>query len=349
MALVFTESFDRLPAARLNGKWTSFDTTIDVSTTAGRHSKGARSTSGTKLFRTQFPTASQDTTLIVGCNVRFDALPGAAQTLQVWKGDLNVTSHLTWKVEANGNISVHRGATQVAITDTPALVAAADTYLEFKAILDDTAGMVEIWVDGVAVKTVTDIDTQNGGTTALWTDVEFTLVATGSPNIDDIYIINGLGEALNDVIGEKDIIIEPIYPTSHNTTASTPWEGSDGNSTDNHLLIDDALDADPWDTDFVQYAGPGGKDLYGFSDLSTTNGQVLSVAVYCKAKKDATATKTLSVVVRDSDGAERITDSQALTETFAWYVFPCDTKGAGDGWNITSVNDGYIGVEGDAV
>jgi hypothetical protein len=70
-----------------------------------------------------------------------------------------------------------------------------------------------------------------------------------------------------------NVRVAGLFPNANGN--SSQWVGSDGNSTDNYLLVDEATPND--DTDYVATATNSQIDLYGMTNLPTPAVSVLSV------------------------------------------------------------------------
>lgn len=216
-------------------------------------------------------------------------------------------------------------------------------YIEFGAKIHDTTGWVELRQDGITVGRF-DGDTRNGGTDALIDLVNFHLDgATGHYYLDDVYILNEQGSVNNTWLG--DTRCYPLYPNG-NGTSSTPLSGSDGNSTDNYLLVDEA--GLPVTTDYVFSATPGDQDTYTFQDLPVTLGTIRGVEIRLHAAKDDTGTKQIRAITRrlstDSFGPDHVLAAIPLYQTH--HDLDELDPHAGPGlWTIDNVNATEWGVE----
>ena len=83
--------------------------------------------------------------------------------------------------------------------------------------------------------------------------------------IDDIYVCTGDDPFLG------DIIVETLYPNGNGTV--NQWVGTDANSVDNYLLVDDQNTSDS-----VRDSVPGHQDLYVLQNLSVADASVVGVA-----------------------------------------------------------------------
>jgi len=102
--------------------------------------------------------------------------------------------------------------------------------------------------------------------------------------------------------------MEVLYPTGNGNYSE--FDGSDGNSTDNYLLVDEPNADD--DTTYVEFSTVSERDSYSFCNLGeTVSGEgVLAVQLLNKVKKEGgTEARTAKSFVRISS-----TDYDSATE-----------------------------------
>ena len=218
-------------------------------------------------------------------------------------------------------------------------------YVEMKVRLDDTNGSVEVRVDGstAPVINVTGVDTK----TALATDTTFGTVmlrgsfstsVAGTGHFDDFYLCNEQGSMNNDFLG--DVVIQPLSPNGNGTTSELT--GSDGNSVDNYLLVDES----PANTsDYVGSATDNLRDTYAFSNVSGTPTTIRGVAIYAFASKSDAGAKSLALVTR-SGGTEAQTADEALSLTWRYFQHLYETDPTDSAvWTQTKVDNAEFGVK----
>jgi len=169
------------------------------------------------------------------------------------------------------------GGTILWTSDPSTLQVGVFSYIELKVTLSDTVGVCDLQVNGSLLKTFSG-DTKNGGTSAVLEEVVFVPNIPVTITLDDLYICNGAGSVNNNFLG--DVVIETLYPNGNGN--SSQLVGSDGNSTDNYLLVDEP--GDPSAADYVGSPTIGQKDTYAFSNLVKVGG-VLGVVAHAFAHK----------------------------------------------------------------
>lgn len=261
------------------------------------------------------------------------------------RGDAGATTHLRLHRTAVGALQVWRGATAVLLggTDPGAVPFGVATHVELYMTISDTVGVLKLRVNGktpAGWSDLTGIDTRNGGTVvgidqiAFWSQSSSTAVWY----VDDIAIADGAGAINNDLLGQ--IWVETRLPNGNGNYSQLL--GSDGNSVDNYLLVDEA-NADT--ADYNGLATDGQKDTYTFQDLVSTAGAVVGVLVACYAIKSDAGAKSGRVVVRraavDATGADFALAVGADGYDTIFELDPTSTAA----WSITNVNAAEFGFE----
>ncbi len=109
---------------------------------------------------------------------------------------------------------------------------------------------------------------------------------------DDLYLLDLTGAAPNnDFLG--DIQITALNPNGNGAT--NDFTGSDADSTDNYLHVDEAVP--DWDTSYVESSTVSHVDLYTYEDLSGTP-TIYAVQAVAVVKKDDASAKTSKLLTR---------------------------------------------------
>jgi hypothetical protein len=352
MTLCFIDGFET------NDYITKYDEYQNVAYITGRNGQGLYvQNGGSDRLRKRLKPADEHATLIVGR--AFRSSTGTVGDPSAWvsggafwgngmcfMSDEGVTPHISINLAGNnGTIQVTRGLQNGTVLGSWAWPSPSYSdwiYLEAKVVLHDSAGSVEVKMNGTTVINLTGIDTKNGGTKTV-----FDSVGIGAPQtengvhnlIDDLYICNGAGSVNNDFLG--DVAVETRYPNGNGS--SSQFVGSDGNSTDNYLLVDEANA--PNLADYVEATTSGYKDLYAIQDLVRTSGPILGVQVTDHVKNSDSG--AVSARTRIKSGAtEAAGDTVAMTTTWktmrdVWELNPDGSVA----WNIAAVNALEAGVE----
>lgn len=239
-------------------------------------------------------------------------------------------------------IELVRAGTVLA-TSTVAIDVTAWNHYQIETTLATTAtGSVKVSVNGAEVINVTNVVTAanaSGFDGAQWTTWGNTLL------VDDFLLVDNTGPApYNGPLG--DCSIETIRPDGNG--ASSAWVGSDGNSVDNYLLVDDIGSS----VDYVGTSTVGARDLYALGPLvSAAAGNVLAVQVelYAAKSDSGAAPGPLNALTRSAAGTVR-TDLAAgvaqLATSYQWFTGPVQTLDPdGNPWSVSAVAGLQAGVE----
>jgi hypothetical protein len=294
------------------------------------------------------------TTIVVGAAIRF----GSAVTTRhiVFAVSEGVSSgsvvHFAVTFEDGGHLSLRRGSTFSNITSggtgvltaTKTVLLDVWSYVEMKLTVSDTVGQCIVLVNGVEHINFSG-DTQSAGTGVINTVGIGGGFGTGTGGIasDDVYILDTTGSApYNDFLG--DVKVEATVPVGNGN--SSQLVGSDGNSTDNYLLVDEIPASG---TDYVGSSTVGEKDTYNFGNLATSSGQVLAVQASALAFKSDAGTANMMMVERAASGTERDSVSTPLVASPGVWITTGPQAADPDSatWTIASVNSAEFGVKVD--
>lgn len=353
MSLIWMDGFEHL--SMLSRKYTlnSGTPATYYLTGTGRANSGnclqlkATSVTGNEPWVTlPFSAAEEDD--VIGVGVWFRAsLSGFPtdyiQSLLQFRSDNAATSHLTlwFSSSAGGTITVSRSVSTLA-TSSYSFIENVGYYLEVKAKLGDSPnGYVVVKVNGQEIINVTGIDTKNNGTKTVFDAIRFNARGTSTAcyvEIDDLVVWNEQGSSYNDFLG--DVRVETLHPNGNGN--SSQWVGSDANSTDNYLLVDETTyDA----ADYVLSASAGEKDLYTFQDMVHTTGSVEGVILQAVMSKTDSGARAARLMTRtgaaDFTGSSKTLTTSDLMFKQIWEKNP-DTAGS---WSISDINSAEFGVE----
>lgn len=328
MALRFCDSFDHYATADGTDKYNTFQGAIST----GRFGSALHHTSGGSQLTTQKIIDAQ-ATWIVGFAMRrtgnngnpfFVALDGA-------------TTHLDLRM-INDVIQVTRNGTQIGLGATT-MNTNVWYYVEFKFTISDT-GSFTVRINGVADPNLDNVsaDTRNAGNASV---DRFNI--RGGTNLlqwhcDDLYICDASGSTNNDFLG--DVRVEALQPDGNGN--SSQFVGSDANSTDNYLLVDEATPNA--DTDYVESGTVGNKDTYTFEAMASASGSVYGVQIVPYAKKTDAGSRSIATVARLS-GTEVDGPDRSLSTDYLYWPDVRETKPGGGAWSISDVNSAEFGIK----
>lgn len=237
---------------------------------------------------------------------------------------------------ATGQIRAYAGAGTTLLFTGGAMTINTWYLVEVRAKIANSGGAVEVKIDGVSIGSFSG-DTQPSTATNI-TSLGFdTDSASGAGKIfvDDFGINDTTTASDNAWLGDGKI----IALTPNGNGDSSQFTGSDGNSTDNYLLVDDTAD----DTDYVESGTSGQKDLYQLSNTGLSGITVSRVWVEARAKSTTTAT-TIKMIHKS--GGTQVSSTQNLGTSFG-VVRGADAvlDPAGAAWTATTLNGLQAGVE----
>lgn len=340
MTLLWTEGFESVAANAATGLPKGTTGAVGtVNTSYGRYGgTGYQIGNG----GTNWAIFGPQTTLIVGLGVRFAAYPAVnANAMLMSFYNVTTASRLSVTVNGRGGLDLRLGA-----GDGTVIASSVDNltqlnvygYLEMKATMADSGGTAIVRWNGVEVINFTG-DTRSAGTGTTW-DTLLTYGINMTLWLDDLYIANADGPAPNnDFLG--DVRVVTIYPNGNGN--SSQGTGSDANSTDNYLLVDEAGAVTT--ADYVDLSAAE-KDTYTYQDIS---GFAAGITVYgvhvvsSVAKTDAGAISGAHVARYSS--TESTATAKAMPATVGIISDIFETKPTGGAWSsLAEINGTEFGL-----
>ena len=219
-------------------------------------------------------------------------------------------------------------------------------FIEIKATIANSigAGTCVVKVNNETVITVAtgqDLQATANATADTIALGFFTSVLSGNPwDFDDLYVCDGTGGVNDDFLG--DCRVECLMPNGNGTT--NQFTGSDADSTDNYLHVDEVSPDD--DTSYNENSTAGNQDLYAFGNLAVAPATIHGVQTNIMAKKDDAGARSVMGLVRSGtttyDGnTEALSEGAYVNYTKPYDVDP-DTSAA---WIEAGVNAVEVGVE----
>lgn len=212
--------------------------------------------------------------------------------------ELNVsgTTYLSLHGDTDGAIKAiqQNNGSEYGRTATGLMAAGVETYIELRVKWSTTVGEIEIRLNGSPTPALS----LTGLNLLVASNNEFQFGSDSSTTIDMSawYMLDVTGPApLNDFLGH---IRYGILNPSGNGNASE-FDGSDGNSTDNYLLVDDGSSPDDATT-YVSSSTLNERDTYAMGDLPTASTIIYAVCPVLRARKSDAGTRAVAAVVRRS-------------------------------------------------
>lgn len=233
---------------------------------------------------------------------------------------------------ALNQLTIYVGGSLVATGTIPVLPATC-YLIEWHLKVDNSAGESTIKIDSVADATFSG-DTQPGSDTTI--DNLYFIAAPGSgPSryIDDIAINDTAGGADNSWCGDGYVI--RLGPNGNG--AVNQWTGSDSDSTDNYLLVDEVPDSA---TDYVEDGTSGHQDMYALADFDGVGKTIRRVWAESRAKNTVADGSTLKMGLR-LNGSNYVSAALPLLTSYTRVVAPDYTVNPDDSatWEDSDLDD----------
>lgn len=330
MALLWMDSFDTYATADLAAKYTIANGLI----AAGQGRRGTACLQGSTGPTLAFPASTA--ACISGAAVKPASFSGACKIFGLYLGSGNAQVSLLNNV--SGFLEVRRGdyvGTLLGTAVSNPLSTAAFAFVEWKVVVHPSAGSVTAYVNGVAVITLTGINTAQTGS-AGWDRMQLAGGA-GSCSFDDWYVLDDTGAApLNAVLG--DVRVDARVPTAAGaTTGFTPSTGA------NWQNVDDATPNG--DTDFNSTLSVPATDTFTVQDAPVAGATLYGVQVSINAKKLDAGTCSLAPVVRHA-GTDNVGADVALSTNYLYFTKVFGTNpGTGAAWVEADFNAAEFGYK----
>lgn len=276
--------------------------------------------------------------------IRHDRTSGSYVLGGLRQGTTNIL-YVLWNATSSQWEIVCGATTVAAVSDVPFATQNVYHHIGVDLKIHASAGWCYLYRDGSQIVAFNGIANQGGSTFnrlhlgafggigAAW---------TSGTIVDDIYWDDTTGESAP--TAPPDYRLEFISPNGNGNYAT--WTGSDGNSTDNYLLVDELPHNS--DTDYVVKT-TAGKDSYAMTTVTLPAGwaiaEVIPMAV--ARKTDALGTLGLKLGTRESS-TDSMGSTQALGTSYTLYKQRQATKPSGGNWSQASLDAVEVVVEASA-
>lgn len=344
--LLWFDGFGYYSTSQIGQVW---DTTSgDQSISAGRfgnglqHNGSPNASISTKIF------GGSLTTLIVGFAFKINSWNNQGDPFMlfgeegIWHLEIGLSDNPTNHLLIGRNVA---SGGPILMTSTTTFDPGIWHFVELKMIIHDTTGSLQLKIDDgyIENQTLSNLDTRNGGTPKI-DRIAFGQGNNQSPGnvysviMDDLYICDTTGSVNNDFLGDCSV----VTAVANGNGNSSQWVGSDGNSTDNYLLIDELS---PSDSDYVVSSTVGNKDTYTFEDLNTEgNPTIQGVKINLRAARLDAGVRQIRSIARLSATEVEGPDQTTLLNT-KYYSDIRETKPGGGSWAVSDFNSTEFGVK----
>jgi hypothetical protein len=288
--------------------------------------------------RTRFGVTEEDDRITFGFRVRPQNV--ADRFICLIRGINGSVDHVSLYRNSAGEIVAYRGngVTELARSAPNTLVPTRTDYLEVQVLCADAGGRVIVRKNKQAVIDFTG-DTRNGGADAILDEV---LIGTNNSQlyIADLYFLNEQGAAPhNDFL--NPIVVQCLNPTGAGSASN--FTGSDGNSVDNHLLVDDATQ--DGDATYVESNVATTLDLHGMEDVSVSAGNVRGLIERIYARDTGGGGAQIKGKIR-TGGANHDGATVTLGSSYSHFMIPFPINpGTAATWTLAEINAVEAGYE----
>ena len=290
MARIFTEGFELKDGAFFDIPAGSINTTIKRSGNASWFING---TSGRKIV-----AGTSEIYIRIGFN---HADTATTSIFRWYKGATELGSIRYSSV--NGKINIYTGT--ATLVDVGDISITLNTWylLEAHIKISDTVGVIDVKIDGASDATFSG-DTKPGADTVIDT---FWYSTSDNVYYDDLAYNDTTGGSDNSWCGDGHVI--SLTPNANGDLSQLV--GSDSNSTDNYLLVDDF----PHDTDttYVEGSNVDEKDLYNLTACGLSGVTIMRVWGESRTKDTVAASGLVAVVLKTNSTEYASSDIPILT------------------------------------
>jgi hypothetical protein len=296
--LLFIDGFDHYSAAQLQAlrkhDGTNNPGQFSISSTTTRYGYGAYMTQNNNVGGNIYKDLTASSTLIVGFAHRIPDYQGNTKLIVALAS--GGTTQVDLRINTSGQLIITRNGTTLA-TSTLTITHPTWVYIEMKVTFSTTVGAYEVRVNGDVFLQASGVNTSaTGGTTAnriyLLSPIINSTGGVITQHMDDLYVCNDTGGVNDDFLG--DVRVVALFPNGNGN--SSDMVGSDGNSTDNYLLVDESNPND--DTDYVVTSTPGDHDTYAMGNLPTLATAVFGTQELSYSRKSDAGFRKLRNVIR---------------------------------------------------
>jgi len=242
-------------------------------------------------------------------------------------------------INTDGTLTLRRGVTDVA-SSALSLLANVYYYIEFKHIIGNVAGTLEVRVDGSVWATFAGDSQQTANATASVIMMSQNSGAGGVANrdFDDIYILDGTGLAPNnDYWGSTQI--ECIVPTGVGNY--TNWATLVGAPT--HWQAEDEVPPDE-DTSYIESAVLNQQDTYAMGNITPASATINGIQVLMRARTTLAGAANIARLYRNAGVDDQGADIVLQTSyNYAREVLGLDPITAA-AWTVARINSMEMGA-----
>lgn len=344
MALKYIDSFDHYQTAQLAAKWSTFFLGANIMPGLGRCGSQALQMGGSGIGGVEKGVAFAGNTAIMGFayNVNTQIF---SEALICWFACSSGSTHQVYLARAlDGSLIVYRDDAGGALlgASAPDIIRMGSYYfIEFKATIHASAGVVEVRVNGATVILLTGVNTisnQSGGIPL--SGIGFFTGASYIGLVDDLYIVDdGGGAPWNTFLG--DCRVEYLRPDGAGATQAWDLIGA----ASHWQAVDDNASPDD-DASYIHTATVGLTDTETYKPTGLPTGSIYGLQANLYARKTDSGPRSIAPVLRHA-GVDYVGGNQQ--PSFGNYQYLNQiymlNPGTGVAWTIADVNALEAGVK----
>lgn len=335
MALVWFDGFDHLASNQMTRKYNTFGgNVVSGSSTRFNYGQAISMTGAVQEFVKVTSAASQ--AWRIGFAFQITAF-GSAPNL-IYLRD-SATNQCAVSIQNLRLVGTGAGGTTLA-TSTRSLQLNAWYHFEWYVVVENSlsSGHFIVKINGEEWLNISSGDTQ---ATANASADRFGSISASSTTIlmDDLFVFH---EAVtSSPTFDGDMRVMTLTPSGNGNYSQ--FDGSDGNSTDNYLLVDETTPND--DTDYVESDVVSEKDSYAMGNLSVTPAAIKGVQISATIKKGDSGSRTGKTFFRIS-GTDYESSAFAPGTSYNTQVYMAENSPAtATAWTESEVNALEAGVK----
>lgn len=337
MAMVyeFIESFDHYTWAQAAEKYSNVVGTGIMQSGTAKHGMAFQSNNSGGLIRDGLTPSASYT---IGFWFRTTSLANVFIFRFRQGGSAQIQIELS--TGGSGTLSASRVGALIGTSAVGVIAINTWYWLEFKVYCDNTAGFVEIRINGVAVYTGSSKDT----TTTATQNIDGFEFPANNAFYDSVVVMRGVSPTENDQTTYPPGYMRVDAYYANATGSSSQFTNSSGTSVNNYAFINDPQPND--DTTYVEGSSSGTTDLYRYGSLISSN-NILAVQANPISKRTDAGPRQIISVARISGTIYAGTYTGTLTTAYydyttIWNYDPNSTGGTGV-WSPPAFNNAEFG------
>lgn len=344
MAFIFADSFESCTSGTdLTLRWTSATGSPSISTGTFKDGTRALSMDATERLNKSFGSAKEY--VFISMWWRRDHSSDSGTLVRYYQG---ASAGAEFQITSGNNFRfINAVSTQVGI-GTTTINANQWYHLEVKFRCDTSIAANDciLKVDGVEEINVAAGSNTQSVLTGSINQIDLMSSGTASANyfFDSIVVwdeTTAAGDGFSDFLGP--LRIEVLKPNGNGNANN--FTGSDADSTDNYLHVDEIPGVHDGDTSYTESSTVTHKDQYAFGNITGTINTIYGVQAVLLARKTDAGARGVKQITRtggsDYQGAEHTLTESYAAYTNLWY----DNPNTSTNWSESEVNGAEFGVE----